>query len=619
MRRVLSMVLVASGLLGLTLGLLGASLGFGAVAASAAAGKKVCTITDERMTELSGMIATSSGYVLVNDGSEDASRERVFLLDNKCKLKKAVQFASNPRDPEDLALSADGKTVWIADTGDNDSERRSSVVLWSMPVSGASKPVLHRLTFPGNKRHDAEALLIGADDVPLIITKTTGKAEIFKPSAALEKNNDEGVPLTKAGEISLPKSTTANPFGGAGRVTVTGGASSPDGGRVVLRTYADAFEWDVQGDDLVKTLTTGKPRMTALADPFGEAIAYTADGKSFLTVSDVASLNDEEAEVTVLSYTPAKELAAAAGGSEADTKKSAGSWTSSLTLDDITYLIAAVGVLGALLVGLGIFGIVRARKRPRDDGLGAVGPGGDDLDPRAGRDRAPGGDREQSGGRRSDYDDDSNWGPARSGGYDDGYRSDRPADDYEPAGRGRSSGGGGVYGGKPAGGGVYGGAKPAGDGGGYGGSGGRPQGGGGRPQGAGGGRPQGAGGGRPQQGAGGRAQGGGGGGRPQGGGGRSQGGGRAPGGGVYGGSGGAPAGRPRAGGGGGGGVYGGQPSGGTYGNGNGRGGRPGPDDQWSDQPRSGQGAGPRGGAPRGGQYGQPRQRSGRPPDDHDYR
>ncbi|MFY1669312.1 hypothetical protein ACN27G_05055 [Plantactinospora sp. WMMB334] len=583
MRRVLSTVLVASGALGLTLGLVGATLGFGAVAASAAAGKKVCTITDERMTELSGLIATSSGYVAINDGSDDPARERVFLLDTKCKLKKVVQYASNPRDPEDLALSADGKTVWIADTGDNDSERRTSVVLWSMPLSGASKPVLHRLTFPGNKRHDAEALLIGPDDVPLIITKSTGKAEIYRPTAELAKNNDEGVPLEKAGEIALPKSSTANPFGGAGRVTITGAARSPDGKRVALRTYADAFEWDVEGDDVVKSLTTGKPRMTALADPFGEAISYTPDGKSFLTVSDVDSLGEEQ-DVTVLSYAPAKEVAAAADGAAAGDKKSEQSWTDSLTLNDITYLIAAVGVLGALLVGLGIFGIVRARRRPREDGLGVTGPDGTDNDPRAGREARPGEGRHPSGGRRSGHDDEESWGPPRSGGYGDGYRSERPADDYEPAGRGGSAAG--VYGAKPAGGGAVYGAKPAGGG---------------------------------VYGGGGRPQGGGGGGRPQGGGRPSAGGG------VYGGApaGGAPpAGRPRAGGG----VYGGQPAGNTYGSGNGNGrggGRPGPDEQWPEQrggsPRSGHGAGPRGGGPRGGQYGQPRQRSSGHPDDYDHR
>ncbi|MFC6017182.1 hypothetical protein ACFP2T_13320 [Plantactinospora solaniradicis] len=575
MRRVLSSVLVASGVLGSSLGLVGASLGFGAVAASAAAGKKVCTIPDERMTELSGLVATSGGYVAVNDSSEDSDRERVFLLDSKCKVKKAVQYASSPRDPEDLAISPDNKTVWIADIGDNDTERRTSVVLWSMPIAGTSKPALHRLTFPGDKRHDAEALLIGADGVPLIITKTTGKAEIFRPSEALQKGSSEGVPLAKAGEITLPKSTTANRFGPAGRLTITGAARSPDGTRIALRTYADAFEWDVKDNDLVKTLTSGTPRITPLADPFGEAIAYTTDGKTFLTVSDVDSI-DEETDVTILSYTPAKVVAAAAADGEAGgTKKAAGSWTDSLTLDDITYLIAAVGVIGAVLVGLGIFGIVRARRRPREDGLGAAGLDGDDNDPRAGRGALPGDDQDP---RRSGYDngDGSNWGPPQSGGYGDGYRSDRPADDYEPAGRGRSAGGG-VYGGKPAGGGVYGGQQPAGGGGG----------------GVYGGRPSG----RPS-------------GRPPGGGGG--------GGGVYGGTpaagGPTPAGRPRAGGGGGG-VYGGQPSGG---HGGGRGARPGPDEQRGGQrggpPRNGQGP-----VPRGAQYGQPRQRSGGHPDDYDYR
>ena len=85
------------------------------------------------------------------------------------------------------------------------------------------------------------------------------------------------MPLEKAGEFSLPKSTTPNRFAAAGRLTITGAARSPDGKRIAVRTYADAFEWDVQDGDLVKTLTTGTPRMTPLEDPFGEAIAYSTD------------------------------------------------------------------------------------------------------------------------------------------------------------------------------------------------------------------------------------------------------------------------------------------------------------------------------------------------------
>nr|MDT0657038.1 hypothetical protein [Micromonospora sp. DSM 115978] len=444
MRRVLSPILVAGGLAGMILGAVGASLALGASPALAA-GKKVCTVTDDRLIELSGMIATESGYIVINDSSDSDAGDRVFLLDKKCKVLDDVRYGGNgPRDPEDMALSPDGNTVWIADTGDNvtSSERRTSVVLWSMPVDGSSRPVLHRLTYPGGKPHDAEALLLADDGTPYLITKTTGVAEIYRPTGPLKKNNAEGVPMEKAGEITLPKTTTANTFGPTGRVTITGAARSADGARIALRTYADAFEWDVVDGDIVKTLTAGTPRATALADPFGEAIAYTPDGKTFLTVSDVGSL-DEGTAVEVLSYPPAAAPAPTAAAAGAGAAAGGGSWLDGVSLDDIPWLIAGVGLLGALLVGTGITGIVVARRRaPRnaaaadDEPIGTVtaraaGTGHDDESWRPPSDRLPG----------------------------------QPGADHEPAPSRRS---GGVYGGKPAAGGaaVYGsgatGRKPAG-------------------------------------------------------------------------------------------------------------------------------------------------------------
>lgn len=451
MRRVVSSVMLACGLLAASFGLVVASL-IPTPAPAAAAGKKVCAITDERLIELSGMIATQNGYVVINDSSEVSSRERVFLLDRKCKVVKSVQYSGNgPRDTEDLAISPDGRTLWIADTGDNitSSDRRPSVVLWSMPVDGSAQPVLHRLTYPRGKAQDAEALLIADDGTPYVITKTLGKAEIYRPTGPLRKNNSDGVPMEKAGEIGLPTTTTANPFGPPGRITVTGAARSPDGKRVALRTYADAFEWDVPDGDLVKALTTGTPRVTALADPFGEAIAYSPDGSAFLTVSDVGSLGDD-AEVAILSYVPAKQVEAAkagtAGGAGQADAAAGPSWTDKLTLDQITYLIAGVGVLGVLLVGAGVLGIVLARRRPKgDDGM---------------------------------PDDDGGYGggPQPAGGYGVPVASAavaRPPAGSGPA-RGRTYGtpggqaapppprSGGVYGGRAPSGGVYGGGGSAG-------------------------------------------------------------------------------------------------------------------------------------------------------------
>ncbi|MET8357157.1 hypothetical protein [Micromonospora sp. NPDC005171] len=538
MRRVVSSVTVALGLFGATVALAGVAAAAPAPGSSgppaANPGQKRCTITDERLRELSGLVATKSGFIVINDGTEIPARKRVFFLDSKCKIsKEPVRYSGQgPFDTEDLALSKDGSTLWIADTGDNpdSKERRSRVALWSMPVTGAKQPTLHRLSYPEAKPHDAEALLIGDDGKPLIITKvTSGKAEIYTPSAALKSGDTDPVPMRKAGEFTLPKTQTENTLNTFGRIAITGASRAPDGSRVVLRTYADAFEFNVTGGDIVGALSTGKPRVTPLADPFGEAISYTADGKSFLTVSDAGRFTEDE-PLDILSYTPSSSTAAPLGPEEGGKPAASKSWTDGLSLDDITYLVGAVGLIGLLLVAAGIFGIVRARRRP---------PTADPSD-------------------TSDPDDEP-FGP-RAGRAVDGF----PADDDRRGGvyGGGAPAGGAVYGGgagrggpAPAGGAVYGGGgRPASADGGYGaprpdaggagvyGGGGRPPaGGGGRPPASGGGRPP-AGGGRPPAGGGGRPQGGSGGRPPAGG---------RPGGGVYGADGGGQSGRaepPRRGG-----------------------------------------------------------------------
>jgi len=330
-----------------------------ASAPPAVPGKEVCTISDDRLVELSGLVATADGYIAVNDGSDSERRRRIFFLDKKCEVVEAVSFPRRALDPEDLALSADRKTLWIADIGDNGADRETAAV-WKMPADGSKQPDIFRLDYP-DKPRDAEGLLVGRDGVPIIVTKGA-KAELFKPTGALRKN--ETTPMKKVGELTLPRTSTSTPLGPLGRITVTGAASAPDGGRVVLRTYADAFEWDVPDGDIVAALTSGTPRITPLPDePLGESITYSPDGATFLTVSETSQT--ENLQPTILRYTPAKERPpspAAAGGSVA-AKGDTRSWFDKLSLRDITYMIGGIGVLGLILVVLGVAGILRARRR----------------------------------------------------------------------------------------------------------------------------------------------------------------------------------------------------------------------------------------------------------------
>ncbi|MEG3633798.1 beta-propeller fold lactonase family protein [Micromonospora palythoicola] len=498
MLRTVSSVTVALGLAGVTVAVTGAALAApGSTPAKAAsslvaappaavagppvtaAGKKQCSVTDSRLRELSGLVATRNGYIVVNDSTEQDDRKRVFYLNKDCQVVREVPYSgAGPFDTEDLAVAPDGKTLWIADTGDNvtSRERRERVAVWSMPIGGGSQPKLHRLSYPDGKPRDAEALLIGDDKLPLIITKVTaGKAEIFTPDGPLKTGDTEPVPMKKLGDIELPRTDTENPLSTFGRVAITGAARSLDGSRVVLRTYADAFEYDVANGDVVTALTTTTPRVTALADPFGEAISYSTDGKTFLTVSDAGHLEDED-PVNILSYTPSTEGPKDLANDPDAAQKSGQSFLDGLTPTDIMYLIAAVGVLGALLVGAGIFGILRARKRPAPAGRNRDGD--DDLD--AAKRKGDGFGSAQDRGRGGVY-----GGAAAGGVYGGSPAGAGPGGVYgggngrPPAGNGArpGQGGGGVYGGggaRPGGEGaaVYGGGRPGG---------GRPAGGGGRP------------------------------------------------------------------------------------------------------------------------------------------
>jgi hypothetical protein len=172
----------------------------------------------------------------------------------------------------------------VADIGDN-GRSRETVGLWKL-APGADRPVLYRFTYPDGP-HDAEALLLNGDGTPIIVTKDPFTAGLYV--AATTPRPKAKTALRKAGSVQIPNTSTSNPFGIRGRLVLTGGATAPDGSKVALRTYADAFEFAVTGGDVIAAVTTGEAMVTALPDePQGESLAYSADGAALLTVSETA-------------------------------------------------------------------------------------------------------------------------------------------------------------------------------------------------------------------------------------------------------------------------------------------------------------------------------------------
>lgn len=329
-------------------------------AAGVAEARVVCTVRDDRLHELSGLVTTRSGYVAINDSNDDPDAMRIFFLNSRCQVSRSVGYPTSARDPEDLAID-DAGTIWVGDIGDNETsnERRTTVAVWRLKA-GADAPTLYRLRYTDGP-HDAEALLITGEGVPVIITKElVGAAGIYVPTAALKANSSEGVALRKVGEF-LPKDTgTPNPYDRTGTNLVTGAASAPDGRRVVVRTYADAYEFDVADGDVIGALTTFTPRVTALPEEVqGEAIAYSQDGESFLTASDDDKPTPmrayQPAARPAVVPTPTPAVSSSIGVRDRPKGTRAPPWW--------PVFAVVVGAMGILVFFAGVIGLRRSRRR----------------------------------------------------------------------------------------------------------------------------------------------------------------------------------------------------------------------------------------------------------------
>jgi hypothetical protein len=237
-----------------------------------------CTVTDPRLAELSGLVVIGQRMLAMSDGGDHVA---VYLLDQKCRIVEVHTAPVDPYDPEDLAVAAD-RTVWLGDTGDN-RRSRPTVALIALHPDGTSG--VYRMTYPDGP-HDAEALLLAADGTPYVVTKElTGISGVYRPVTPLVRGGT--VRLGRVSTVHLHATgTPGGPLGPAGQVLITGGAISADGRRLALRTYTDAYVWPLTGSDVVAALMTAPQRIPLPPSPQGEAISFSADGRSLVVGSE---------------------------------------------------------------------------------------------------------------------------------------------------------------------------------------------------------------------------------------------------------------------------------------------------------------------------------------------
>jgi hypothetical protein len=245
------------------------------------------TITAEALPEISGLAAATvvpGGWWAVNDSGHTAE---LHLVSGKGALLASVRVrgASNV-DWEDLAAGpgAGGRrTLYVADIGDNGKERDDLVVYRvSEPRLGDRSAAAEQLRFRyPDGSHDAEALFVDpASGRIYVLTKTRASAEPCRLYRF-------PLPLRPGSIVTLAR--VGGPFAKlvAPLRLVTGAASSPDGTRLAIRTYLQAWEWRRSPSSAFESILGGAFQQVRLPlERQGESIAYTSDGTALATTSE---------------------------------------------------------------------------------------------------------------------------------------------------------------------------------------------------------------------------------------------------------------------------------------------------------------------------------------------
>lgn len=246
------------------------SAGAGPAAADDGRPDRDFTIEDPRITESSGLAASRAhpGVYWTHNDSDDGPY--VYAVDSRTGKTLAtitMRGVGEPRDVEGISIGPDGD-LYVGDIGDNLDGTWDHVWIYRFPEPKTLRDatvtaVQYDVTYADGARN-AEALMVHPK---------TGRAYIAS------KNEDGG------GLYEGPaKLTTGSPnvFRRVGEVPwVTDGAFSPDGTRLVLRSYFSAREYAFENGRL------GEDR--SVAAPFqrqAESVTYTADGSALMFGSE---------------------------------------------------------------------------------------------------------------------------------------------------------------------------------------------------------------------------------------------------------------------------------------------------------------------------------------------
>ncbi|HMF83566.1 MAG TPA: hypothetical protein VKI01_09845 [Acidimicrobiia bacterium] len=245
-------------------------------------------VASNDLIETSGVAASrrNAGVLWAHNDSGDSAR--VFAMTTSGgHLGWFTLAGASATDWEDMALGpgpqAGQSYLYLGDIGDNNSVR-TSVVVYRVP-----EPTVDISQPPGDNQvlggvdalvlqypdgaHDAEALAVDPvnGDIVIVTKNLSGEAGVYVLRASSPTST-----LTRTGTLELGFATL-----------VTGASVAPDGTAVALRTYGSVLLYPrADGTPLDDAFRSSPCTGASVSEPQGEAIAVTADGRGYVTISE---------------------------------------------------------------------------------------------------------------------------------------------------------------------------------------------------------------------------------------------------------------------------------------------------------------------------------------------
>jgi hypothetical protein len=225
---------------------------------------------------------TNPGFLWVQQDSGNPNDISLLSHAGNFQKKVNIKTAVN-RDWEDMVIAngpvAGTNYIYLADIGDNSlTSSEYYIYRFAEPATGADTIFdCDKISFRySDGAHNAEAILVDNTTKDIyIITKNDTPSKIYKlayPQSSTSVNT-----TILAGIL---------PFSG-----VTGAAFSPDGKKIIIKTYTTVYYWKLKKDQSAEQALADIPvTLSYQSEPQGEAICFKNDNAGFFTLSERPSI-----------------------------------------------------------------------------------------------------------------------------------------------------------------------------------------------------------------------------------------------------------------------------------------------------------------------------------------